>query len=233
MAAIWTQASLDAVWYSQSLRRRRQRFRQAIPCSSTAKLAYYLRATCRPAALAIVALLGWTAGSCLAIYPRTLSYFNELAGGPERGDAHLVDSNIDRGQDLLALKEWLDRHPECRPLQLAYFGLVDPRILGIDFTVPPPGPAGVPPADETDRTRLGPHPGWYAVSVNFVRGLEYGAPDGRGGFHHNPLHAFEYFQAFTPVARAGYSILIYRIAAEEANAVRRRWGLPEAPAAGP
>lgn len=194
---------------------------------STGKLAYFVRASCWPAALAILALLGWAAGSCLAVYPHTLSYFNELAGGPENGHSHLLDSNIDWGQDLLALKDWLNRHPECRPLQLAYFGLVDPRILGIEFTLPSPGPRASQSVDHVAGTRVGPRPGWYAVSINFVYGFAFGAPDGNGSFHHNSLHVFEYFQSFTPVARAGYSILIYRITLDEANTVRRQLGLEE------
>jgi len=193
---------------------------------STGKLAYFVRASCWPAALAILALLGWAAGSCLTIYPHTLSYFNELAGGPENGSAHLLDSNIDWGQDLLALKDWLDQHPECCPLHLVYFGVVDPRLIGIDF-IAPPGPTVPPPTGSSVQTRPGPQPGWYAVSVNFVRGFEFSAPDGRGGFHSNRLHTFEYFQSFTPVARVGYSILIYHITSDEANTVRRQLSLEE------
>jgi hypothetical protein len=193
---------------------------------STGKLAYFVRVSCWPATLTILSLLGWAAVSCLSVYPHTMSYFNELAGGPENGSAHLVDSNIDWGQDLLALKDWLDQHPECRPLHLAYFGLVDPRILGIDFALPPPGPTASQPYSSA-QVHLGPRPGWYAVSVNFVRGLEFSAPDGRGGLRLNSLHALEYFQWFTPVARAGYSILIYHISLDAANAVRRQLGLEE------
>ena len=138
-------------------------------------------------------------------------YFNEAASGPQHGAAHLVDGNIDWGQDLLYLKDWLEQHPECRPLHLAYFGLVDPRLVGIDFSLPAPGPVAAVPDERADRDRLGPQPGYYAVSVNFVHGLEFSAPDGQGGLHYNSLHTFDYFHAFTPVARGGYSILIYHI----------------------
>ena len=44
---------------------------------------------------------GWAIVSSLWYFPHSLSYFNELAGGPRRGDAHLIDANIDWGQDLL------------------------------------------------------------------------------------------------------------------------------------
>ena len=84
--------------------------------------------------------LCWSAGSSLWYYPHSLSYFNELVGGPKGGHAHLLDSNIAWGQDLYFLKHWLDKHPEARPLHLAYYGLMDPRLAGIEFTVPPMGP---------------------------------------------------------------------------------------------
>ena len=41
------------------------------------------------------------------------------------------------------------------------------------------------------------------------------------------LH-YSYFRRFEPVARAGYSIYIYRISRGQANDVRRELGLPEA-----
>ena len=45
----------------------------------------------------------WAVASSLWVYPHSLSYFNEAAGGPAGGHNHLVDSNIDWGQDLLFL----------------------------------------------------------------------------------------------------------------------------------
>lgn len=55
------------------------------------------------ALLATTVAIAFTAsiGSALATYPHTLSYFNELAGGPLNGPAHLLDANVDWGQDLL------------------------------------------------------------------------------------------------------------------------------------
>lgn len=161
------------------------------------------------------ALLTWTVASSLWVFPHSLSYFNELAGGPAGGPAHLLDANIDWGQDLLNLKRWLDQHPEARHLQLAYFGFVDPALAGIEYEVPPPGPledsTGVLPES------VGPWPGWHAVSVNYVYGYR----------HYEDKEAwFDYYQRFRPVARAGHSILIYHITLDEANAVREQLGLP-------
>ncbi len=81
--------------------------------------------------------LGGNAISVLRNHPFHLSYFNELAGGADRGWEHLIEANMDWGQDLLSLKRWLDQHPEARPVRLAYYGGVDPHRAGIDYELPP------------------------------------------------------------------------------------------------
>jgi len=175
----------------------------------------------------------WAVASSLLVYPHCLSYFNELAGGPAHGSEHLVDSNIDWGQDLLFLRDWLKAHPEARPLGLAYFGYCDPRVAGIEFTPPPKGETSPEESVGPHAVELGPQPGWYAVSVSMMRGYQYPLPDGRGGTQWFPLNSFSYFQRFRPVAYAGWSIYIYHITPEECSQVRREMGLPalkEAPA---
>jgi 4-amino-4-deoxy-L-arabinose transferase-like glycosyltransferase len=64
--------------------------------------------------------------------PRYLSYFNVVAGGPRGGTKHLVDSNIDWGQDLIRLKGWMSAHGVAE-VDLAYFGTADPRAYDIAF----------------------------------------------------------------------------------------------------
>ena len=78
----------------------------------------------------------WFAAESLWIRPRYLSYFNALAGGPANGYRHLVDSNVDAGQDLIELRRWLDAHGGAEtkptaPLFLSYFGPADPVHHGI------------------------------------------------------------------------------------------------------
>ena len=176
--------------------------------------------------------LAWTllvasALSSLRVYPHSLSYFNEAAGGPLRGHDPLIDSNIDWGQDLLYLRDWIQSHPEARPLGLAYYNvLIDPRLVGLEFDLPPPGPGSSAEGGAPGLRTVGPLPGYYAVSVNLLRGSEIPIADGRGGFHQTRPHEFAYFRAIRPIARAGYSIYIYRITVEEAEVVRRRMGIP-------
>lgn len=165
----------------------------------------------RALAAIVVLALTWSVGSSLWVYPHSLSYFNEVVGGPKNGGEHLLHSNIDWGQDLLYLKRWLGRHPEALRLEAACYGACAPGYAGIRHVPPPPGPdagwRGPQRADE-----LGPLPGWYAVSVNNIRSHD---------------RKYRYFLHCEPTAMAGYSIYIYHVTPAEANRVRQELGLPE------
>lgn len=161
----------------------------------------------------VAAALAASTLSSLWTYPHSLSYFNELAGGPRRGHAHLLESNIDWGQDFLYLKRWLCDHPEAKPLGLAWrHPLCDPRVFEIDYTDVPAGVAIGRSYRPELLASLGPQPGWYAVNVDRLRG---------GGGE------LAYFFCFEPTAMAGYSLYIYHITWENAQRVRTQLGLPE------
>lgn len=194
------------------------------------------RGVCSVQKLGVVAALGWSVASSLWYYPHSLSYFNELVGGPLGGRWHMLDSNLDWGQDLLNLRRWLNEHPEANALGLAYFGYFDPRVAGIEFSLPPRGrvpseiergrangPRPEPVSDEED---VGPLPGWYAVSVTLLHGYRYSIPDGKGEKFDAKRSCFSYFQHFQPVGRAGYSIFIYHLRPDDVDRVRRELGLP-------
>ena len=67
-----------------------------------------------PALAALCAMLaGWHAGETLAALPHTHAYFNELAGGVSGGHRWLVESDLDWGQDMPLLGEYLRK--EGRP----------------------------------------------------------------------------------------------------------------------
>ncbi|MGH9173646.1 MAG: hypothetical protein ACRD1H_04785, partial [Vicinamibacterales bacterium] len=158
--------------------------------------------------------LAWTVGGSLWIYPHSLSYFNELAGGPRGGHYHLLDSNIDWGQDLHRLKEWHDSHPHARPLFMNVKNNSYLKQYGLDYLGPPTGPDEQRLSEYTsvDFGYLGPRPGWYALSVDKL---------------HTRHGGYEYFlEHFEPTETIGYSIYIYHITPAEANRVRREIGLP-------
>jgi hypothetical protein len=173
---------------------------------ATGKLAYFFERRHWVFGLAVGSLLAWAVASSLMVYPHSLSYFNEFAGGPNKGYMHLLNSNIDWGQDLFYLKDWVRSHPEACPLGLAYHNYIDYRICGAKFSpVPPDPPIG---RQGTAWSDFGPHPGWFALDLySLTRG---------------PYNYFEFFQ---PVAKAGYSIFIYHITVEEATAARKALGL--------
>ena len=102
-----------------------------ILCIAIAPLAVHLSA--RGAKRAVVAIL---VASCFVSFafatPGYLSYFNVLAGGRRGAAHHLVDSNLDWGQDLGRLRTWMDGH-DVHEIDLAYFGTADPAAYGIRF----------------------------------------------------------------------------------------------------
>ena len=147
----------------------------------------------RTVALVGVGLLACVAAASLSASPHWLGSFNLLAGGSRGGPEHLLDSNVDWGQDLLHLARWLERHPEARPLSLSYYGFVDPRLAGIEAVLTPARPS----------------PGWHAVSVNFLHGLPFWAPDLHGGYVNFDPRRVAWLRDEQPVARIGTSILVF------------------------
>ena len=109
-----------------------------------------------PAACATVLALAWSSGSSLAVFPHNMSYFNEFAGGPLGGHYHLIDANIDWGQDMLYLKSWAEEHPEARPLFIDANSPLDPAHLKLDASEPP-------------RAR---EPGWYAIGAHMLHHID-------------------------------------------------------------
>ncbi len=69
------------------------------------------------------------AADALRYAPDYLSYFNVFVR-PQNSWRLLTDSNLDWGQGLIALRNYQQQHPD-EPLQLAYFGSVDPALYGI------------------------------------------------------------------------------------------------------
>jgi hypothetical protein len=149
----------------------------------------------------------WFVASSLWIYPHSLSYFNELVGGPKNGSAHLLESSLDWGQDLNFLKDWLTVHPEARPLKMAYFGGFDPRVLGIDYEVA----TFLTPSDIATTANQDPRNRWCAISASFLRGSGESAPTGDGHWQTIPPHSFAGLAERRPDAQAGYSILLFRL----------------------
>jgi hypothetical protein len=78
----------------------------------------------------------------------------------------------------------------------------DTRIAGLEWRLPPLGVTEDAEVTEANAAEFDLHPGYFAVSIRFVRGNQAGATDGEGGHRFRPLYSYKDFQ---PVAEAGYS----------------------------
>lgn len=142
------------------------------------------------AALAAVLLI-----ESIAISPDYLTFFNILAGGQRGGLEHLGDSNLDWGQDLPSLAEYMKR-PENRDatLYLAYFGMVPPEFYGLRFVK-------MPASDDMDPAGMWPSPGsLVAISATRLQGI-YAPADIRP--------EYQKYQLRKPTAILGGSIYIF------------------------
>ncbi len=211
----------------------------------------------RTAGIAVVVLLGLFAVDSWRIRPHYLSYFNALAGGPEKGYEHLVGSSIDWGQDLPALAEWLERNRSPEPVYVAYLGTAIPAYYGIDarwlfsyfpLDVPdPPLPleggtycVSATLMQTVETPRLGPWTDAYEDEYQTRRREmiafwgRYRDPSARRELMgersaaewtalfaaYNELRSirlFHFLQRRPPDARAGYSLLIFRLSDDEAR----------------
>ncbi len=141
----------------------------------------------------------WLLGTNLLIYPDYLAFFNRAAGGPDNGYRLLADSNLDWGQDLPALSEYL-RERNAGPIYLSYFGQADPAYYGINYIALPSWPPPPPDPSRPEFYPLNPAPGLYAISASNLVGVQLYEPD-----------SFSYFRDKEPVARIGHSIFIYEV----------------------
>ena len=91
--------------------------------------AYLFEHRLKVISVAAWALLVWSIAESLIIWPHYLAYFNRIAGGPEQGYRHLVDSSLDWGQDLPGLRNWLEQErlvdQDQIPVYVSYFGTGD------------------------------------------------------------------------------------------------------------
>lgn len=152
-------------------------------------------AAARRAAAALGVLAAWYLAAAAFIFPHQLAYFNELVGGPKNGHRYLVDSNLDWGQDLGGLKEYLDRNGIGK-VKLAYFGFTDPAYFGIDYDYLPSVTIVHPRPFRPDA----PLDGCIAISATLLQGLYLPQGD-----------LYREFRDLTPAARIGYSIFVYRL----------------------
>lgn len=190
----------------------------------------YRRWPSASAGFATVCLLGWTTVSSLAVYPHSISHFNELAGGPKNGPSHLLNSNIDWGQDLLFLEEWIqDEGPSSEmPIHLAFYNYYNPFDLKIEGIEPWPF-RGDESHTLSSEERLEPElekvpNGLYAISVNLLYEFPWPVRDRDGRRYFIDNRPMAYLRTQEPVGWSGYSIRIF-----SAQQVRDAYAAPPHP----
>jgi hypothetical protein len=84
----------------------------------------------------LTGLVAWCLYAAERASPHEISYFNEIAGGPVGGARYLADSNLDWGQGLPQLKEWMDRET-VEAVYLTYFGTDHAESYGLRYQALP------------------------------------------------------------------------------------------------
>jgi len=93
----------------------------------------------RAATIAVVVLLVWHAASYARSFPNEVGYANEAWGGPCQLHRYLGDSNVDVGQSLYRVREYIAAH-HIEDCWIAWFGMREPSAVGIPCR-PLPRPA--------------------------------------------------------------------------------------------
>jgi len=154
--------------------------------------------------------LAWTFVSAERADPYPIAYFNEIAGGPRGGIRYVADSNVDWGQGLPQLKQYLDAHG-IDAVYLSYFGTDRPEAYGIRFhPLPTYGRVGEPggevlPADAPQHVLV--------VSANNLLGIYLNDPD-----------TFAWLRTREPTAVLGGCLYVFDLTGD-ADAIRRVRGL--------
>jgi hypothetical protein len=145
-----------------------------------------------PRASAIGATLVWATWAGVSSSPYPLTYFNESVANPTQ---QLGDSNLDWGQGLPALKEYLDRE-QPGTIYLSYCGTAPPEAFGIRCELLP------------GYGRIGPSTK-ECVPENAARILfAIGVGNLQGTYLHPP-ELYRWLDAYTPVAKLAGCIWIY------------------------
>lgn len=139
-------------------------------------------------------LTAWLVAETISIYPHYPAYFNQLAGGPANGYIYVADSNLDWGQDLKRLAQYVEVN-KIEKIKLDYFGGSKPEYyLGDKF-------------EKLDASNVSQRHGWLAVSATLLQGGRAFSP--AKGFNQDTTYYAWLDQE--PITKIGYSIFVYNI----------------------
>jgi 4-amino-4-deoxy-L-arabinose transferase-like glycosyltransferase len=151
-------------------------------------------------AAAAVLLLAWQVATSIRVSPAYMAYGNEAWGGPSEVHRYLSDANVDWGQQLKAIRQYLAKE-QITDCWFAYFpdGAVEPSDYGVHCRRLPTGsslwwfrlPMDVPPVIH----------GTVLISDSDLEGVESG--DGE-------LNWFNPFRALKPIATIQQGVYVYK-----------------------
>lgn len=132
--------------------------------------------------IAAAIFLLWHIISALFIHPSYLAYFNDVSGGPSAGGKYLADSNLDWGQDLKRLRDYLVNNDINDPIKIDYFwsGTEALNYYHINW---------LPLSSENPNQK-----GYIAIGVSALQN-----------------NSFSWLKKHQPIAKIGYSLYIYYI----------------------
>lgn len=145
----------------------------------------------------IVLLLAWGIFEQARVHPAYLSYFNQLAGGPSRGREIVTDSNLDWGQDLKRLGDFVKEN-NIDPVQIDYFGWAD-LVFYLDGRYVPIHDTTY--KDTRDFLQHNPNGGWIAVSTTYFE----------HSISRDNVLGYTWLNAYKLTAAIGNSILVWHI----------------------
>ena len=141
-------------------------------------------------------LVGWYLYENIKTYPYYLTYFNQTVGGPAGGHNYVVDSNLDWGQDLRRLGDWIEQN-NISKINLDYFGWADPYYYLKDKYVWMSAGKYKSAEDFLKEYLEG---GYIAVSASFLMGTSK-----------QPIDNYLWLNSYQPVTIIGNSIFVWRI----------------------
>lgn len=146
----------------------------------------------------LLALIGWYIICSVSIHPHYLAYFNVLVGGPDNGHRYLTDSNIDWGQDLKGLKNYMDEN-RIDKIKLAYFGTASIEYHNISYEHLPTNQSSQKQPEGLE-IKCGKTNGILAISATTLSGTYLA-----------DKNCYQWLDSYEPVHKIGYSVFIYNI----------------------
>ena len=147
---------------------------------------------------AVAFVLAFGIFSSLRVFPVYLAYANELWGGPANTYKYLSDSNADWGQQLKAIKKYLDQR-HVKDCWFAYFGdvVADPKYYGIPCKpLTTIASSWLQPSMDVPPSIDGP----VLISAGVLSGYEFGPAE---------LNPYDQFTRLHPTAVIEYGVFVY------------------------